>query len=92
MTEKEVVEILYKRYQKMLLTAKEAPEEWGSSYSSLSKLFGGEDAIPEKTILEKKIIPRWTTLGKKRMWKLTDIAKWLLETEKRVNDDSRTID
>jgi len=83
MTEKEIVELMYQKHQKLLLSATEAPLEWGSSYSALSKLFGGEDAIPEIVILEKNIIPRWTKIGNQRKWKLTDIAKWLLNTEEK---------
>ncbi|WP_345988752.1 hypothetical protein WCX18_00805 [Sulfurimonas sp. HSL1-2] len=81
MTEKELVEFMYQKHKKWMLNSKEAPYEWGSSYSSLSKLFGGKNALPEKLILVKKIIPPWTTINKRRMWKLTDIAKWLIETE-----------
>lgn len=82
MTEKELVEMMYRKHNKWLLNAKEASTEWGSSYSALSKLFGGDDALPEKMILERQIIPPWTMFGQKRMWKITDIAKWLLDTEK----------
>ena len=81
MTEKELVEIMYKKHKKWLLSAAEAALEWGSSYSSLSKLFGGKNALPESVILEKNIIPCWSKIGHKRMWKLTEIAKWILETE-----------
>lgn len=82
MTEQELVKILYDKHNKMVLNAVEASVEWGSSYSSLSKLFGGKNALPERIIREKKIIPEWTQIGSKRMWKLTDIAKWILDTEK----------
>jgi len=81
MTEKELVDLMYQKHQKLLLNSKEAPSEWGSSYSSLSKLFGGKNALPENLILVKKIIPPWTIINNRRMWKLTDIAKWLIETE-----------
>jgi len=81
MTKKKMGEMMYHKHQKLLLNATEAPLEWGSSYSALSKLFGGEDAMPETVILEKNIIPRWTKIGSKRMWKLTDIAQWVLNTE-----------
>lgn len=83
MTEKELIEIMYQKHHKWLLSAKEAAVEWGSSYSALNKLFGGADAISEKIILERKIIPVWTLFGHKRMWKLTNIAKWLLETDSK---------
>lgn len=65
----------------MLLPANEAAQEWGSSYSALSKMFGGVDALPEKIIMEKKIIPKWIVIKSRRYWKLTEIAKWLLEAE-----------
>lgn len=81
MTEQELVEIMYKKHKKLLLTMKEAAKEWGSSYSKVSKLFGGKDALSEKLIIEKNLIPRWTKMGSKRMWKLIDIAKWILNTE-----------
>lgn len=82
MTEKELVAIMYEKHKKWLLNAKEASSEWGSSYSALSKLFGGGDALPEKIILEKQIIPPWIIFGQKRMWKITDIAHWIINTEK----------
>lgn len=82
MTERELVEMMYMKHQKLLLNAKEAASEWGSSYSALSKLFGGVEALPEKIILEKQIIPPWMNYGGRRMWKITDIAKWILDTEK----------
>lgn len=85
MNEVELVNLMYRKHQKLMLSAKEAPIEWGSSYSALNKLFGGENALSDKIIIEKKIIPRWTKIGNKRMWKLTDIAKWMLNTEKVMN-------
>lgn len=85
MTEKELVEMMYQKHQKLLLDTKEAPYEWGSSYSALSKLFGEKSAISEKMIREQKLIPNWTQFGKKRMWKLTEIANWILNTEKEKN-------
>jgi hypothetical protein len=81
MTEQELVEMMYKKHKKLLLTMEEAAKEWGSSYSKVSKLFGGKNALPEKFILDNKIVPCWTMLGTKRMWKLIDIAKWILNTE-----------
>ena len=86
MNEAELVDLLYKRHQKLMLNAKEASLEWGSSYSALNKLFGGENALSDKIILEKKIIPKWIKIGNKRMWKLTDIANWMLNTEEVIND------
>lgn len=84
MTEKELVEIMYRKHQKWLLDSEEAPIEWGRSSSYLNKLFGGKDAIPEQIIKNKQIIPKWILIGKRRMWKLTDIAKWILNTEKET--------
>lgn len=82
MTETELVEIMYEKHHKWILSMKEAAIEWGSSYSYVSKLFGGANALPEKLILEKKMIPLWIEYGQRRMWKITDIANWLTETEK----------
>lgn len=84
MTEKELVEIMYKKYNKWFLNANETAEECGMSYSKFSKLFGGQNAIPEKIILGKKIIPPWVHIGNKRMWKITEIVKWMSEMERRV--------
>lgn len=81
MTEKELVEIMYGKHKKWLLNANEAASEWGSSYSYVSKLFGGENALSEKFILEKNIIPPWINYGGRRMWKINDIATWLINTE-----------
>lgn len=84
MTEKELAELMYQKHQKWALSMEEAALEWGSSYSYVSKLFGGANALSEKMILEKQIIPKWVKYGERRMWKITEIAKWLLETEKKV--------
>ena len=84
MTEKELVEMMYKKHQKWLLSMEEAAIEWGSSYSYVSKLFTKDSPMSEKIILERQIIPLWIQYGGRRMWKITDIAKWLLETEKKV--------
>lgn len=82
MTENELIKLMYEKHQKWILSAEEAAIEWGSSYSYLSKLFGGANSLPETTILEKKIIPPWINYGQRRMWKITDIAKWIVTTEK----------
>lgn len=82
MTEKELVEMMYRRRQKLFLNTTEAPVEWGSSPSAVNKLFGGKDALPESLILEKNIIPVWKKIGNKRMWSLTSIAQWVLNTER----------
>jgi hypothetical protein len=81
-TEKELVEKMYEKHQKWVLDAKEAPKEWGRSYSHVSKLFGGKDSIPDSIILAKQIIPPWVMYGTRRMWKITDIAHWIINTEK----------
>jgi len=81
MSEEKLVEVMYAKHGKMLLDMKEACNEWGMSYSAATKLFGGEDSLSEKTIIERKIIPTWIKVGNRRMWKITDIVKWLVETE-----------
>jgi len=77
MTEKELFEMMYKKHHKWFLNAHETALECGISYSKLSKLFGGKDALSEKIILEKKYI------GSKRMWKITEIVRWIIETERK---------
>lgn len=84
MTEKEMVQMMYTEHKKWLLSAEETATACGMSYSKFTKLFGGKDAIPEKIILEKKIIPQWIIIGATRKWKITEIVKWILETEKKV--------
>lgn len=81
MSEKELVQMMYQYHQKWILTMEEASIEWGSSYSYVSKLFGGANALSEKIILEQQIIPQWIEYGGRRMWKITDIAVWLVNTE-----------
>lgn len=81
MTEKELIAMMYNKHQKWVLSMEEAALEWGSSYSYVSKLFGGGNALSEKMILDKQIIPPWIQYGGRRMWKITEIAKWLANTE-----------
>lgn len=84
MTEKEMFDVLYARHGKMKINLAEAcrHKDFGMSYSKASKYFGGQDALPESTILEYKILPKWEkTRNGIRIWKLTEIAKWLVETE-----------
>lgn len=83
MTEKELTELMYQKHQKWILSMEEAALELGSSYSYISKLFGGASALSEKIILENQIIPPWIEYGGRRMWRITDIAKWILNTEKQ---------
>lgn len=82
MSEKELVQMMYQKHQKWVLSMEEAALEWGSSYSYVSKLFGGANALSEKLILEKQIIPAWIDYRGRRMWKITDIAEWLVNTER----------
>jgi hypothetical protein len=83
MEEKEIlIKFMYEKHQKLILPLKLAAKEWGSSSSRVSKLFGGEDSLPEDVILRKRIIPKWIFIGKRRFWKITDIAEWICETEK----------
>lgn len=79
--EKELVEMMYQKHQKWVLSMQEAATEWGSSYSYVSKLFTKDSPFSEKMILDKQIIPPWTKYGGRRMWKITEIAKWLVNTE-----------
>lgn len=88
MTEKELTELMYKKHQKMVLSMEEAAVEWGSSYSYVSKLFGGANALSERMILGKQIIPKWVKYGERRMWKITEIAKWLVNTESKKEGNS----
>lgn len=81
MDEKELVEKMYDRHRKWVLSMDEAAVEWGSSYSFVSKLFTKNSPFSEKMILDQQIIPPWITYGGRRMWKITEIAKWLVNTE-----------
>lgn len=81
MSEKELVEMMYDKHRKWVLSMDEAAVEWGSSYSFVSKLFTKNSPFSEKMILDQQSIPPWITYGSRRMWKLTDIAKWLVNTE-----------
>lgn len=81
MSEKELITLMYEKHKKWVLSAEEAALEWGSSYSYLSKLFTKDSPFSEEMILQRKIIPKWIKYGSRRMWKITDIAKWLVETE-----------
>ena len=90
MTEEKMFHILYKRHGKMKITLAEAcrNKDFGMSYSKAAKLFGGKSSLPESTILKKKILPKWekSTNGR-RLWKLVEIAKWLVDTQEYKNDE-----
>ena len=81
MHEKEIVEIMYKKHKKLLLNTKETAKEIGISYSNLSKFFTKENNIDIESVKKTKILPTWTKKRKRRVWKITEIAKWLLEKE-----------
>lgn len=82
MTEKEImIEKMYEKYGAWLLPVDQAAKEWGMSKSAVNKLFGGANAIPEKIIKSRRIIPLWTMVGKRRRWSLTNIADWVLNTQ-----------
>jgi hypothetical protein len=86
MTEKEMFTVLYARHEKMMINLAEAcrHKDFGMSYSKASKIFGGKNALAESTILKNKILPKWEkTNNGIRLWKLTEIAKWLVETEEK---------
>lgn len=54
MKEKELVEIIYKKHEKLLLNTKETAEEIGISYSTLSKVFTKKIILIWKILKEKK--------------------------------------
>ena len=86
MTEKEMFEVLYKRHGKMKINLAEAcrNRDFGMSYSKASKYFGGKDALSDSIILKDEILPKWEKEKNGiKMWKLTEIAKWLVETEEK---------
>ncbi len=84
MTEKDYVELMYKRYGKTILNMKEMSNEVGKSYSLVTKMFGGKDAIPEDIILRYNLIPKWRkNENGRREWTIFSIAKWLLYEENK---------
>lgn len=86
MTEKEIFEVLYKRHEKMKINLAEAcrSKDFGMSYSKASKLFGGKNALPKSVILKNKMLPKWEESENRiKLWKLTEIAKWLVEAEQK---------
>jgi hypothetical protein len=83
MSESDLVALMYEKHQKMVLSMEVAAIEWGSSYSYVSKLFAKESPLSETMILEKQIIPPWIKYGGRRMWRITDIAKWILNSERK---------
>ena len=82
MEEKEIVTLLYKKYEKWELKLPEVSKEIGKSYSLTSKYFSGKDSYSDEFIKKHKLLPIWEQFeGKQRRWKLTEIAKWLCNTE-----------
>ena len=78
MTKRDYMELVYKKYGKMLLNMKEMSEVIGKSYSSISKKFGGKDAIPEDIILKYNLIPKWRkNENGKRVWTIESIVNWI---------------
>ncbi len=78
MTEKDYVELMYKKYGKMVLNMKEMSKEVGKSYSRVTKMFGGKDAIPEDIILKYNLIPKWRKNEKGRKeWTIKSIIQWI---------------
>jgi len=77
MTERDYVEIAYKKYGKMVLNMREMCELIGKSYSSVSKKFGGKDAIPEDIILKNNLVPKWKEEEDgRRSWPIPCIVRW----------------
>jgi hypothetical protein len=82
MDEKETISLLYKKYGKMKLNLKEVCQEIGISYSKASKYFGGDSSYSDEFIKKHKLLPIWERFkGEQRRWKITEIAKWLCNTE-----------
>ncbi len=77
----EKVKMLYEKYDKLYLDAKEMSKEIGVSYSTISKIFSPKNGKSEKEILKNKILPAWRTVGKTRLWSLESIIKWIEEFE-----------
>ena len=78
--------ILYKRHEKMKINLAEAcrSKDFGMSYSKASKLFGGKNALPKSVILKNKMLPKWEKSENGiKLWKLTEIANWLIQTEEK---------
>lgn len=73
----EIVKLIYEDYHKLVLNTYETAKVCGLSYSRFSKYFGGKDAIDEKNIINEDILPKWFMFGKRRMWKVEEVAKWL---------------
>jgi len=80
--------ILYEKHGKMKINLAEAcrSKDFGMSYSKASKLFGGDNALSKSVILKNRMLPKWEESENGiRLWKLTEIAKWLIETEENIS-------
>jgi|GEM_PF-4660437 len=80
----EKIKMLYEKYDKLYLDAKEMSKEIGVSYSTVSKIFSPKNGKSEKEILKYKILPAWRTVGKTRLWSLESIVKWSEEFEAKT--------
>ena len=84
MEEKEIINSLYKKYEKRKLNLKELCQEIGISYSKASKYFGGETSYSDKHIKKYKLLPIWEQFeGEQRRWNIAEVAKWLCTREAR---------
>jgi len=82
MSEKEfMIEKMYEKHKVWQLPLGKAAKEWGSSASTVNKLFGGAKALPDKTIKKINMIPAWIMVGKRKKWPLASIADWVLNTQ-----------
>ncbi len=78
-----LIELINERHKICVLPLTKAAKEWGSSYSDASKLFSPKNGKPLETIKKYKMVPVWFVVGNnKKMWKITDIADWLINTTK----------
>ena len=82
-----LTEMMNKRHEICVLPLAKAAKEWGSSYSDASNLFSPKNGKPIDIIKKHKMIPKWYTIGNKRMWKITDIADWLTNTTRKDLND-----
>ncbi len=80
----EKIKMLYEKYGKLYLNAKEMSKEIGISYSKVSKIFSPKNGKSEKEILKHKILPAWRTVGETRLWSLESIVKWSEEFEAKT--------
>ncbi|MCF6245071.1 MAG: hypothetical protein L3J43_08535 [Sulfurovum sp.] len=82
-----LIELINERHKICVLPLTKAAKEWGSSYSDASKLFSPKNGKSIDIIKKHKMVPVWFMVGNKKMWKITDIVDWLINTTKRNLND-----